>query len=56
MPVVPPSIARANNDYWMVFNNNAAGRMIYVPRQSVDAYKSADGWKDYADYIVGYDF
>ena len=29
---------------------------IYVPTASVDAYKVADGWKDYADYIVGYDF
>ncbi len=29
---------------------------IYVPYSSVDAYKSADGWKDYADKIVGYDF
>ena len=29
---------------------------IYVPRNSVEAYKSAEGWKEYADYIVGYDF
>lgn len=29
---------------------------IYVPRQSVAAYKSANGWKIYADYIKGYDF
>ena len=29
---------------------------IYVPRNSVEAYKSAYGWKDYADSIVGYDF
>ena len=32
------------------------GCKIYVPRNSVEAYKSADGWKNYADYIVGYDF
>lgn len=24
---------------------------IYVPAASVDAYKSADGWKDYANSI-----
>ena len=24
---------------------------IYVPASSVDAYKAADGWKDYADRI-----
>ncbi|MBO5022207.1 MAG: leucine-rich repeat domain-containing protein [Clostridia bacterium] len=29
---------------------------IYVPTASADAYKSADGWIEYADYIVGYDF
>ena len=41
---------------WGAFDDSASGRKIYVPRNSVDAYKSADGWKDYADYIVGYDF
>ena len=35
---------------------NATNRKIYVPRNSVDAYKSAYGWKEYADDIVGYDF
>ena len=32
---------------------------VYVPRNSVEAYKSADGWSGYAEYaddIVGYDF
>ncbi len=29
---------------------------IYVPRTSVDTYKTADGWKHYAKYIVGHDF
>ena len=29
---------------------------IYVPSTSVDAYKVADGWKDYADIIEGYNF
>ena len=38
------------------FIRNASGRLIYVPRASVDAYKAADGWSDYANYIVGYDF
>ena len=28
----------------------------YVPQESLDAYKAADGWKDYADNIEGYDF
>lgn len=29
---------------------------IYVPRSSVDAYKSASGWSSHASRIVGYDF
>ena len=29
---------------------------IYVPAESVEAYKAAEGWSEYADYIVGYDF
>ncbi len=32
------------------------GCKIYVPRNSVEAYKAADGWSDYAAYIEGYDF
>ena len=39
-----------------MFYNNAAGRKIYVPRESVKAYKTAKYWKEYADDIVGYDF
>ena len=39
-----------------VFNNNAGYRIIYVPTIAVAAYQAADGWSDYADYIVGYDF
>ena len=39
-----------------MFTNNAVNRKIYVPRNSVEAYKSAEGWKEYADDIVGYDF
>ena len=29
---------------------------IYVPVEAFYLYKSAEGWKDFADYIVGYDF
>ena len=39
-----------------VFGSNASDCKIYVPSQSVGAYKSADGWKEYANSIVGYDF
>lgn len=49
-PTTPPT-----GDLRM-FDNNASGRKIYVPRNSVNAYKRAQYWKDYADYIEGYDF
>ena len=39
-----------------MFYNSALGRKIYVPRNSVEAYKSAENWSDYASAIVGYDF
>ena len=39
-----------------VFNINGSGRKIYVPYQSLDAYKTATNWSEYADDIVGYDF
>ena len=32
------------------------GCTIYVPRNSVGAYKAKEYWNDYASYIVGYDF
>ncbi|MBP3551406.1 MAG: leucine-rich repeat protein [Alistipes sp.] len=39
-----------------MFNRNAEVRMIYVPLNSVRAYKAADGWSYYASDIVGCDF
>ena len=49
-PTTPPA-----GGYGM-FDYNASGRKIYVPTESVDAYKSAQYWSDYSSYIVGYDF
>ncbi|MBE6195970.1 MAG: leucine-rich repeat domain-containing protein [Rikenellaceae bacterium] len=48
-PATPPSGAKA-------FDDNASGRKIYVPNASVDAYKAAYTWRNYADATVGYDF
>ena len=47
----PPSLGGT-----YVFDSNGSGRKIYVPAESVDAYKSAKGWSKYASAIVGYDF
>lgn len=42
---VPPTIG------FNVFNYNAEGRKIYVPSGSVNAYKAAEGWEDWAEDI-----
>ena len=46
-PITPPS-----GDPEM-FIGNASDRKIFVPIASVEAYKSAQYWSDYADQIVG---
>ena len=53
--IVPPSALP--NGYWEGFgSNNIELTTIYVPSKSVEQYKTADGWNEYADNIVGYDF
>ena len=39
-----------------VFSYNALYRKIYVPTGSVEAYKTAPYWSEYANSIIGYDF
>ena len=39
-----------------MFDSNASGRKIYVPAASVDAYKSAEYWSNYADAIEMYPY
>ena len=39
-----------------MFNRNASGRVIYVPRNSEEKYESASYWSSYASSIIGYDF
>lgn len=45
LPTTPPTLGR--NVFYL-----AIGSVIKVPAASVAAYKAADGWKDYASYIV----
>ena len=47
----PPALGGAS-----VFDYNGYGRKIYVPAGSVEAYRSATYWSEYASAIVGYDF
>ena len=45
--VTPPTLGDS------IFDKCTNLANIYVPSASVDAYKAADGWKNYADKIVG---
>lgn len=47
----PPTMRHTVYGTYETFGNNKAGRKIYVPAESVDIYKSAEGWSKYADYI-----
>ena len=49
-PITPPMGG------YLMFDNNASGRKIYVPTESVEAYKSASYWWDYSGKIFGYNF
>ena len=51
----PPKTGYDFDISWSAFDYNY-NRKIYVPLASVEAYKSADGWRDYAEDIVGYDY
>lgn len=46
LATTPPLLGNAN-----VFINNASGRKIYVPAESVEAYKVANNWSTYASAI-----
>ena len=48
--IVPPIV---NSE---TFSGSSSNCTIYVPIESVEVYKSADGWSEFADAIVGYNF
>ena len=56
-PTTPPAVKTFSLlGGWGAFDSNASGRKIYVPEESVDAYKAAAGWSEYYDQIEGYNF
>ncbi|MBQ2247222.1 MAG: leucine-rich repeat domain-containing protein [Tidjanibacter sp.] len=57
-PTTPPTAEIRDILGWAAFDLNASGRKIYVPAESVDAYKTAEGWNwtSYANSIEGYNF
>lgn len=56
-PLIPPKADVFMSNGWHAFPYILyESPTIYVPITCVDDYKNADGWKEYADHIVGYDF
>ena len=51
--ITPP---KHPNNYLFGFANDLENRKIYVPRQSLEAYRTSESWKAYASIIEGYDF
>ncbi len=49
--IIPPTLSSNR-----VFYENKSGRKIYVPAESVDAYKAAEYWNNYSLSIVAYDY
>lgn len=47
--VVPPEVG-------LYMYNDTKNGPLYVPAESVDSYKSADGWKEYASRIMPIEF
>ena len=54
--ITPPAISIGYYSNWEAFGANTSARKIYVPAESVEVYKTADGWSEYASNIVGYNF
>ena len=52
-PVVPPYIDRNAFIQYRGFEEMTYIKRIYVPKESLDAYRRAPYWRDYADIIVG---
>lgn len=49
-PLTPPT------GYYTMFPSANADLKIYVPTESVEAYRGAQYWSDYVDIIEGYEF
>ena len=52
----PPTGGGYMFSYYAYYKYWPIGCTIYVPTESVDAYKAASYWSDYADYIEPYEF
>ena len=60
--IIPPTVTNHSFPNYFLhkqglnYSTHPIGCAIYVPTESVDAYKKATCWSEYAKYIKGYDF
>ena len=55
-PLMCPELPMDSLSKYSQFSKHSQDRKIYVPSASLEAYKTAEGWSEYADDIVGYDY
>jgi len=55
-PITPPNIGYFDYDSDRPFKAAAADFVVYVPYESIDNYKKAEGWRKIKSHIVGYNF
>jgi hypothetical protein len=53
LSTVPPTISTPYSNYHL-FDNTASNLKIYVPAESIEAYRTAAGWSTYIDRITAY--
>lgn len=54
----PPAIDELfafNHFSWVDENGDTLYQILYVPKDALNEYKTADNWTDYADRIQGYE-
>lgn len=51
-----PKVRKKVEQQPTIFDLYVSNCKIYVPMESVEAYKTAEYWSNYAGCIVGYDF
>ena len=56
MSTTPPTAKPNESNIWSALYNNASDRKIYVPAESLEAYKTAEYWNYWASDIIGYDY
>jgi hypothetical protein len=54
--ITPATASFSGNSSWNAFSSSTNSLLIYVPFESIETYKSKNGWSDYKKYILGFNF